>query len=38
LVKVKNALPLWWATAGKTAAEIIYTEADAKKIHMGLTT
>ena len=29
---------LHWAITGKTAAEIIYTEADAKKIHMGLTT
>lgn len=27
---------LHWAITGKTAAEIIYTEADAKKIHMGL--
>ena len=29
---------LHWAIAGKTAAEIIYTEADAKKIFMGLNT
>ncbi len=29
---------LHWAIAGKTAAEIIYTTADAKKIHMGLKT
>ena len=29
---------LHWAISGKTAAEIIYTEADATKIHMGLTT
>ena len=28
---------LHWAISGKTAAEIIYTEADAKKIYMGLT-
>ena len=28
---------LHWAIAGKTAAEIIYTTADAEKIHMGLT-
>ncbi len=28
---------LHWAITGKTAAEIIYTEADAKKIYMGLT-
>ena len=27
-----------WAICGKTAAEIIYTEADAKKIYMGLKT
>ncbi len=27
-----------WAIQGKTAAEIIYTEADAKKISMGLNT
>lgn len=27
---------LHWAITGKTAAEIIYTEADAKKIYMGL--
>ena len=27
-----------WAITGKTAAEIIYTEADAKKIYMGLKT
>lgn len=29
---------LHWAISGKTAAEIIYTEADATKIHMGLST
>ncbi|OQY04472.1 MAG: cell filamentation protein Fic [Bacteroidetes bacterium 4572_117] len=29
---------LHWAITGKTAAEIIYTETDAKKIHLGLTT
>ena len=29
---------LHWAIHGKTAAEIIYTEADAKKIFMGLKT
>ncbi len=29
---------LHWAICGKTAAEIIYTEADAKKIFMGLKT
>ena len=29
---------LHWAISGKTAAEIIYTEADAKKIYMGLKT
>ncbi len=29
---------LHWAISGKTAAEIIYTEADAEKIHMGLKT
>ncbi len=29
---------LHWAITGKTAAEIIYTSADAKKAHMGLTT
>jgi len=29
---------LHWAIIGKTAAEIIYTEADAKKIFMGLKT
>jgi len=29
---------LHWAITGKTAAEIIYTEADAKKIYMGLQT
>lgn len=29
---------LHWAIQGKTAAEIIYTKADAKKIAMGLTT
>jgi hypothetical protein len=28
---------LHWAITGKTAAEIIYTSADAGKIHMGLT-
>jgi len=28
---------LHWAISGKTAAEIIYTNADAEKIHMGLT-
>lgn len=28
---------LHWAISGKTAAEIIYTTADAKKLHMGLT-
>ncbi|MEA3444784.1 MAG: virulence RhuM family protein [Bacteroidota bacterium] len=28
---------LHWAITGKTAAEIIYTKADAKKIYMGLT-
>jgi hypothetical protein len=28
---------LHWAITGKTAAEIIYTSADAKKIYMGLT-
>ena len=28
---------LHWAITGKTAAEIIYTSADAKKLHMGLT-
>jgi hypothetical protein len=28
---------LHWALTGKTAAEIIYDSADAKKIHMGLT-
>lgn len=27
---------LHWAITGRTAAEIIYTEADAKKIYMGL--
>ena len=27
-----------WAITGKTAAEIIYTEADAEKINMGLKT
>ncbi|MBP8979462.1 virulence RhuM family protein [Candidatus Dojkabacteria bacterium] len=27
-----------WAITGKTAAEIIYTEADAKKVNMGLKT
>ena len=29
---------LHWAITGKTAAEIIYTEADAEKIYMGLRT
>jgi hypothetical protein len=29
---------LHWAISGKTAAEIIYTEADATKLHMGLST
>jgi hypothetical protein len=29
---------LHWAISGKTAAEIIYTEADATKLFMGLTT
>jgi hypothetical protein len=29
---------LHWAISGKTAAEIIYTEADASKVHMGLKT
>lgn len=29
---------LHWAITGKTAAEIIYSNADAKKIYMGLTT
>jgi len=29
---------LHWAIAGKTAAEIIYTEADANKLYMGLKT
>lgn len=29
---------LHWAITGKTAAEIIYSEADAEKIHMGLKT
>jgi len=33
---VKNKLH--WAITGKTAAEIIYTEADPKKINMGLKT
>jgi hypothetical protein len=28
---------LHWAITGKTAAEIIYTTADAEKLHMGLT-
>ncbi len=28
---------LHWAISGKTAAEIIYTTADAEKVHMGLT-
>lgn len=35
-VKVQNKLH--WAITGKTAAEIIYTEADANKIYMGLST
>ncbi len=34
--KVQNKLH--WAIAGKTAAEIIYFNADATKLHMGLTT
>jgi hypothetical protein len=29
---------LHWAITGQTAAEIIYTESDAKKIYMGLKT
>lgn len=29
---------LHWAITGKTAAEIIYSQADAEKIYMGLTT
>jgi hypothetical protein len=29
---------LHWAITGRTAAELIYTSADAKKIYMGLTT
>jgi hypothetical protein len=29
---------LHWAITGQTAAEIIYTQSDAKKIHMGLKT
>ncbi len=29
---------LHWAITGKTAAEIIYTQADAKKLYMGLQT
>jgi len=29
---------LHWAITGKTAAEIIYTEADATKLYMGLNT
>jgi hypothetical protein len=29
---------LHWAITGKTAAEIIYSAADAAKVHMGLTT
>jgi hypothetical protein len=29
---------LHWAITGKTAAEIVYATADAKKVHMGLTT
>ncbi|MFN3998589.1 virulence RhuM family protein [Algoriphagus sp.] len=35
-VAVQNTLQ--WAISGKTAAEIIYTEADAAKIYMGLKT
>ena len=34
--KVQNKLH--WAITGKTAAEIIYFNADAEKLHMGLTT
>lgn len=34
-VTVQNKLH--WAITGKTAAEIIYTSADAKKLYMGLT-
>ena len=34
--KVQNKLH--WAIAGKTAAEIIYYNVDATKLHMGLTT
>lgn len=33
--KVQNKLH--WAISGQTAAEIVYTHADAQKIHMGLT-
>lgn len=33
--KVQNKLH--WAITGQTAAEIIYTSADAEKLHMGLT-
>lgn len=29
---------LHWAITGKTAAEIIYSSADAQKVHLGLTT
>ncbi|MBW1933902.1 MAG: virulence RhuM family protein, partial [Deltaproteobacteria bacterium] len=29
---------LHWAITGKTAAEIIYSASDSKKVHMGLTT
>lgn len=29
---------LHWAITGRTAAEIVYTTADAEKVHMGLTT
>jgi hypothetical protein len=29
---------LHWAITGKTAEEIIYTEADATKLYMGLKT
>jgi len=34
--KVQNKLH--WAITGKTAAEIVYSQADASKINMGLTT
>lgn len=34
----KTQNKLHWAITGKTAAEIIYSTADAKKIYMGLTT